>query len=206
MNVVAEIQYFPTVDFFTCLNIGTHVVFEQYENFQKMTFRNRMMIAGAEGPVLLSIPIVGGRNQKCLMRDVLIDNRSRWQDNHWKTIVSCYNRSPWFEHYRDQLGQLFQKKHERLIEWNYKCLEWTLQNLGLHVSVRMTDTWQENYKQEGWLDCRDRFEPRALKGLPPAQVYRQVFEERTGFLPHLSILDLLFCEGKNALRILQIAK
>lgn len=200
--LVTEYQYFPIVDWFTSLGDSTHIILEQYENFQKMTFRNRMVLAGSSGPVLLSIPIVGGRNQKRVMKDVLIENRSNWQENHWRTIVSCYSRSPWFEYYRDELAEIFSSRFERLVDWNRQCLGWSLKKLGLDLSVTMTENWREEYRQEGWLDWRNKFEPQALKGLPAARVYRQVFQERTGFLPHLSILDLLFCEGRNASQVL----
>src|SRR5688500_10627051 len=103
MKIVVDFQYFPPSILFKSLSHATHLFFERYENFQKMSFRNRLMIVGGTGPVLLTIPLRYGRNQKCVIKDVLIDNRIRWQDNHWKTIVSCYNRSPWFEFYFDEL-------------------------------------------------------------------------------------------------------
>ena len=163
-----------------------------------------MVIAGAAGPVMLSIPIQGGRNQKCLMKDVLIDNNARWQDNHWKTIVSCYNRSPWFEHYGDELQQLFQTRFELLMDWNLRCFDWIRKRIGLNLAVSMTEEWRDKYEPDRWLDLRNKFEPHSLNGLQATPQYRQVFEERTGFLPHLSILDLLFCEGKNALQVLRM--
>ena len=202
MNLVVDLQYFPSVILFKGLHSATHLVFEQYENFQKMSFRNRMMIAGAGGPILLTIPLRYGRNQKKLIRDVEIDPREAWQDNHWKTIVSCYSRSPWFEFYVDELNALYSRNFRHLIEWNLECFKWICAKLNLSFTVSLTDAWKENYEPGTWIDCRNEFSSLPKLEAKVTPVYSQVFEERTGFVPNLSILDLLFCEGKNASVIL----
>jgi hypothetical protein len=90
-----------------------------------MSFRNRCQIVGAEGVIDLSIPLVRGRDQKALMKDVRISSAQPWQSQHWKTIVSCYSRSPWFEFYRDELEGLYRKQWNFLLDWNLVCFEWT---------------------------------------------------------------------------------
>ncbi len=94
-----------------------------------MSFRNRCQIAGAEGVLDLSIPVVNGRDQKALIRDVRIADSLPWQANHWKTIVSCYNRSPWFSFYQDELEALYRKPFDFLLDWNLECLDWALRVL-----------------------------------------------------------------------------
>lgn len=203
MVILIEYQYFPPVILFNSLCSKSHLLFEQYENFQKMSFRNRMMVAGAGGPILLSIPLKDGRNQKSTIKDVRIENRTSWQGVHWKTIVSCYNKSPWFEYYRDELNELYKIPHERLIDWNLACFNWILDKLEMKISVSLTVEWKDNYDPGIWEDWRNRLSPNSIHAkFPVAREYRQVFDERTGFIPHLSILDLLFCEGKNARSIL----
>src|ERR1700742_4560771 len=126
MNLIIDLQYFPSIILFKNLNNISNIVFEQYENYQKMSFRSRCRIAGADGPLDLSIPLVGGRDQKTLMKDVRIADGQPWQAQHWKTILSCYSRSPWFEFYRDSLEGLYQTPIQSLVEWNLSCFKWTL--------------------------------------------------------------------------------
>src|SRR5271154_2541688 len=109
MIFISEPQYFPATIFYKNLYCCSNIVFDQYESYQKMSFRNRCIIAGANGTITLSIPLQDGRSQKTLMKDVRIAGTGKWQGDHWKSIVSCYNKSPWFEFYKDELQALFKK-------------------------------------------------------------------------------------------------
>jgi|SRR5215471_3711153 len=197
MTLIAESQYFsPSIFFTTSISIWNMEI-DIYESYQKMSFRNRCMIAGAEGPLLLTVPLVGGRTQKKLVREVLIDYKKDWQDNHWKTLVSCYNRSPWFEHFRDALEQLYQTRFQFLYEWNMACLKWTMGSLGLKASIGYTGDYRKDYDPNQYLDLRGQLMPATIGDQFRNPIrYRQVFEERTGFIDHLSVLDLLFCHGR----------
>src|SRR5262249_50170946 len=123
---------------------------------------------------------------------------------HWKTIVSCYNRSPWFDFYRDELEELYRQPFDLLLDWNLRCLEWTFRVLGIDRGIGLTEEYMADYPAAEEMDWRGKLQPKNREswgaGMPR---YRQVFEERTGFIPGLSILDLIFCEGKNALRYIQ---
>jgi hypothetical protein len=230
MNLIVEFQYFPSVILFKILNKNSNILFEQYEFYQKMSFRNRCQIAGADGIIQLSIPLEQGRDQKTIMKDVRIADRQDWQAQHWKTILSCYSRSPWFEFYRDELAKLYREPFTFLMDWDLACFEWSARTLDLPLNISLTDAWQKNYEKNEWLDWRNKLLPNAVRKLSdvpnaaaeplitpvtickdltpgpaspePTARYHQVYEERTGFLPGLSILDLLFCEGKNARSIL----
>jgi hypothetical protein len=161
------------------------------------------VIAGSNGPVLLSIPLLEGREQRKPMKEVRIDNKRKWQDQHWKTIVSCYNRSPWFQFYCDEMEELYRTEHQFLADWNMACWNWMTAKLNLKLITSLTTEYRPEYDPEKYLDFRGRLMPSTIqKQFPEAVRYRQVFEERTGFIPHLSITDLLFCEGKNALTLL----
>lgn len=167
-----------------------------------MSFRNRCQLAGSQGRIDLSIPLAKGRDQKTLMKDVKIAGAYRWQDQHWKTLLACYSRSPWFEFYRDQLDQLYRKPFHFLLDWNLACFEWTCQVLAISARVSLTDVYRPVYEEE--VDWRGKLLPKNITDttLWPPVVYRQVFEEITGFIPNLSILDLLFCEGQRAKALL----
>jgi hypothetical protein len=236
MNLVIDIQYFPSVILYKNLYKFSNIVFDQYETYQKMGFRNRCQLAGAQGVVNLSVPLARGRDQKTLVRDVRISDRQRWQAQHWKTIVACYSRSPWFDSYRDELEGLYRRRFDFLLDWDLACFEWSVRVLGLAILVGLTESWERDYSPSDAADWRGRLRPRdqaevgggerpeaeggdgggerAVGRQEASEVggqeavnrpvrYRQVFEERTGFIPNLSILDLLFCEGKNVMDYLR---
>ncbi|HEY6900929.1 MAG TPA: WbqC family protein, partial [Puia sp.] len=145
MNLIIDSQYFATINLYKISNNFSHIIFEQCEYYQKMSFRNRCQIAGAEGIINLSVPLEKGRDQKTLMKDVRIAATQPWQAQHWKTIVSCYNRSPWFEHYRDDLEGLYKTRYDFLVDWNLACYEWTVKALRLPVQVSLTEEYRKVY-------------------------------------------------------------
>ena len=215
MNLVIDLQYFPSITFYKNSTKFSNIAFDQYEPYQKMSFRNRCQVTGAGGLINLSVPLIKGREQKTIMKDVRIADHSNWQVQHWRTILSCYSRSPWFEFYRDGLEELYGKRFDFLLDWNLACFEWSLENLGLALPFTLTETYLKGYDPESWADQRGRWKPRdraagdgkegfeggekngvgeGEKGLR----YHQVFEDRIGFISGLSILDLLFNEGKRA--------
>ena len=200
MNLLCDYQYFSPITYYKSLFNLSYVKFEQYETYQKMSFRNRAIISGANGLIHLSVPLKDGRNQRSIMKDVQIDNKAKWQPSHWKSIVSCYNKSPWFEFYKDELIQLFEKRFDFLVDWDLACFEWAVEKLGLKVELSFTEAYQPHYG-EGIIDFRNKLLPKNYQDFEPI-VYHQVFESKLGFLPNLSILDLLFCEGKRVKELL----
>jgi hypothetical protein len=199
MKLIIDIQYFPSVNLYKNLYKFSNIVFDQYESYQKLGFRNRCQLAGAQGVVNLSIPLVRGRGQKTLVRDVRVSHRQPWQAQHWKTIVSCYSRSPWFDHYRDELEGLYRRQFDFLLDWDLACFDWSVRVVGLAIPVGLTEKWERDYPASEAVDWRGRLRPKDREAADRPVRYRQVFEERTGFIPNLSILDLLFCEGKNVM-------
>ncbi|HUQ65827.1 MAG TPA: WbqC family protein [Flavitalea sp.] len=196
MTLIADFQYFSPYIFFLYLNKFDYCILDQYEHFQKMSFRNRCMLAGGNGVITLSIPVIGGRNQKTIVKDVRILRRENWQASHWKTITSCYNKSPWFDHYRDELAVLYTRKFEFLIDWNFTCLLWISDKLSIKTAYSFTDKYENKYDVKEFEDLRGRFMPSTInKNFTDAVRYPQVFEDRFGFVPNLSILDYLFCNG-----------
>ena len=169
-----------------------------------MSFRNRCQLVGSQGRIDLSIPLEKGRDQKTLMKEVKIAGTYRWQDQHWKTLLACYSRSPWFEFYRDELDLLYRKPFHFLLDWNLACFEWTCRVLTIPVKISLTDVYRSVDEEKEWQDCRGKLLPKNITDTVrwPPVVYRQVFEEITGFIPNLSILDLLFCEGQRAKALL----
>lgn len=223
--IVVDLQYFATINWYKkCLSYK-HVIFDEYEHHAKMSFRNRLVLASGNGPLRLSIPLEDGRNERQLYRDVRIANNS-WQKIHWRSIVSCYNRSPWFEYYRDDLAVLFEMQQTYLFDFNMICLEWVGRHLGIKLPWRLRpltglpfpdgvatgevrelkfsggDLEWDDKQVRSVADFRNAFRPANqedwVNGPDSVEPYGQVFKDRTGFLPGLSILDLLFCEGPAA--------
>lgn len=201
--IVIDNQYLAAINLFSILNKSSNIIFEQYETYQKMSFRNRCLIAGANGVISLSISLEKGRSQKKLITDVKISNRTNWQEQHWRTIESCYRGSPWFVYYGPELRQFYYRKFEYLFDWNLELFKWAISKLNFPIPVEIgfTNNFQHLYDDAFFIDLRNKILPKNYH-LTPTKPYQQVFKERTGFIPNLSIIDLLFCEGKRALNYL----
>lgn len=199
-KIVVDYEYFAPLIYFSALSEYKHCIFEQYEQYQKMTFRNRCMVAGAEGPIHLTIPLEGGRNQRTRIKDVRMLNSEKWQSNHFKTLQSVYNKSPFFEHFAGDLELLFQKRFDFLVDWNLACFQWSCDKLSLEPQVGFTSEYLHIYPKDEYVDWRNKLKPATINtAFPEHKKYVQVFEERTGFVPNLSVLDYIFCTG-GALR------
>ena len=208
MTYLFDYQYFGNVNYYFELINTVHYKFDEYDNFQKMSFRNRCRVLGANGTIDLSIPVVGGRELKRPMREVKICYKEDWRSRHLKTLVSCYNRSPWFENYRIMFDQLYLNKNEYLIEWNKNCHNLALECLGLKSKIKLNVSnllpESDPSDLEISIDLRNQFLPRQPNPVNISiKPYPQVFSDRHGFVPDLSILDLIFCEGPNAIEVLR---
>jgi hypothetical protein len=198
--IVFELQYFPPVSFFSTLYKETYIHLDIYDIYRKMSFRNRCLIAGAQGIISLSVPLQNGRNQQVPMKEVRISDTDKWQSRHFKSIRSAYNRSPFFDFYQDELAAIYHRPFELLTEWNLCCLDWVKEKLAWRTRISVTDS-AIGYQAEGVTDMRNRVLPKNFMEWKPVK-YRQVFEERTGFFPNLSILDLLFNCGPRSSELL----
>jgi hypothetical protein len=196
-KLIIDIQYFGTINYINTLFQNTYIEIEKYETFQKMSFRNRCMVAGSNGLVTLSVPLEKGRGQKELLKDVRISYHEYWQSRHWRTIESCYNRAPFFEFYKDGVMNLLHRKDVFLLDLNMAILDWLKQMTGIKSHVSETQSYLKNYP-ETVIDLRNHFLPKNYLKQPMGFQYTQVFEDRIGFAPNLCILDLLFCCGPAA--------
>lgn len=163
------------------------------EHYQKMSYRNRYYLASPQGKILLSIPLKEGRNQRKPVKEILIDNKENWQVKHWRTIVSLYARSPFFEYYEYRFRFLFEDSFEYLHQWNMESLKLMDELLASDLQLSETDFYKEHYG-DTITDIRKTFVPQALQHISSTQYY-QVFSDKTGFIPDCSALDVLFCEG-----------
>lgn len=200
--LLTEIQYFPSIDYYRGSIEESDWIFESYERWGKGAFFNRCYIAGPNNPLLLSVPLEKGREQKTILKDVKISYQESWQLRHWRSIHDAYRRSPWFEHYHFTLEPIFTRRPVFLADWNLLLMEWVWKQLKLPVMVGFTDSFHANYPNPEWKDNRGQYNIRPVGPEEVNYRYPQVFEERHGFIGNLSILDLLFCEGPSAKSIL----
>ncbi len=194
-------MYFGSIAQFVAIAQAENVVFENEDNFQKQTYRNRTYIYGANGKLLLTVPIKhSGKEIRQHYKDIRIENDFEWQQLHWKSLETAYRTSPFFEYYEDELVSLFQKKKEFLLDFNYECMQILFDCLQLDISFSKTKSYHKN--PENLIDKRQLVNARRENEYP-LESYIQVFSEKYGFLSNLSILDLLFNEGTNALTYLE---
>jgi hypothetical protein len=204
-GILLSTAYFAPVRYFSKLAVYPEVYLEQHENFIKQTYRNRTVILGANGPIPLIVPVEKGRGKKILIKDLRVAYDEEWQRNHWRTIFSAYNSSPFFEYYADDIEPFFRKKYEFLFDFNLKITETLIGLLELETTIELTGDFEQ--VPENCLNFREQISPKThlidadLQFVP--QPYTQVFSEKFGFVPDLSILDLLFNEGPSACSILE---
>lgn len=200
MKIVIHPTYFPNLAHFLAIVNADEVVLEMDDNFLKQTYRNRTYIYAANGKLGLNIPVIHSQKNRQKYRDVKIYNQDHWQSLHWKSLLSAYRTSPFFEYYEDELQPLFTEKTEFLLDFNLKCFETICDCLQLELNTSKTETYQKFIE-----DKTDfRYLVNAKKETAyNFETYTQVFNSKHGFIPNLSILDLLFNEGPNALNYLE---
>ncbi|WNH09384.1 WbqC family protein [Thalassobellus suaedae] len=200
MKIIIHPTYFPNIAHFVAMAKAKEVILEFDDNFLKQTYRNRTYIYGANGKLALNIPVIHSQKNRQKYRDVKIFNEEKWQSQHWKSLLSAYRTSPFFEYYEDELQPLFELKADYIFDFNLKCFEVICDCLQLELNTSKTKIYQNTI--EGLSDFR--YLVNAKKEQPYAfDTYTQVFNEKHNFIPNLSILDLLFNEGPNALNYLE---
>ena len=193
--VISSLIPFPNIYWWCQVLEAEKLVFDTGERYQKMSYRNRYYIASANGLLMLSVPIASGRNNRSLVKDVEISYHEAWQRQQWRTLFSAYNRSPFFEYYAESLEALFSIPYQKLAEFNRATIDWCMKQLG--AAIPILEKGAENSVVEQSCDLR-QMKPGSESHVQGFPTYHQVFEERYGFLPNLSVLDLLFAEGPHA--------
>jgi hypothetical protein len=194
--VISAFQPFPPVHWWAAVADAGTVLFDRAEHFQKMSARNRYHIASANGPLTLSIPLEEGRDQRKAMSRIRICNKTNWQVQHWRTIISAYRRTPFFEYYEHSLAPLFGTRYELLTDYDLATVQWLKKQLKKDFEEQFAEVYVKNYP-EAQYDLRGKTRFTGVTDMPP---YYQLFADRHGFLPGLSMLDLLFSEGPHAMQ------
>lgn len=203
--ILIELQYLPPLEYFAALMQAERVILEGDEHFMKQTYRNRCYIQNASGKLMLTIPVVRGRS-KTKIRELRLDNRQPWARNHWRAIRSSYGNAPFFAYYAPYFEPVFEDPGEMIWDFNKKLLTLCLNLLDMQVDLSESRHF-ENDPGNGITDLRSTIHPkkeRAENSFYEPKSYVQVFGPN--FVPNLSIMDLLCCEGPNAKAVLLDSK
>ena len=225
-TALLQTTYFGPIQWYQKLYRYDHCLIEQYDSFQKQTYRNRCVIATANGIQALTVPIENEkgdfatphsdlgqrmRNEKCLLRDVRISDHNQWRRVHWNALQSAYSESPFFEYYADDLHPFFEQKYDYLLDFNEAIRQKICELIDIHPKVEYTTTYhpspitqhpspitQHPSPITDFRDVINAKHPQPDAGFTPKE-YWQVFQRKHGFLPNLSILDLLFNMGPESI-------
>lgn len=192
----------PNVAYFACLLQHNKVAIEAHEFFVKQTYRNRCHILTANGKDTLIVPVLHSA-PKMPIRDVKIDYSQAWLKRHWGAIVAAYGKAPYFEYFADDFNGIYQKKNAFLFDFNWELLTICLKLLRLKPTIRLTESYQATL-EESQFDALSLIHPKNDGGhnnLQTSVVYQQNFG--TEFVPNLSIIDLLMCQGAGATKIIK---
>ena len=199
MDILIHPNYFPNIYQFTQIIKANNILFEVSDNYQKQTFRNRTYIYGANGKLGLFIPVIHTHKNRELFKDVKISYESNWMDLHLKSLQSAYRSSPYFEYFEDDFIKLYSEKEKFLVDFNIKCIKLISNLLDLDLDFKISNEYVE--KTNDIIDLRDLSNARKEKKIETPK-YIQVFESKHGYLNNLSILDLIFSEGKNSVLLM----
>ena len=199
--VYLSTAYLGPVQYYCKLFRYADVRIERAENYLKQTYRNRCTIGAANGPLSLSVPIVKPDELKCPTKEIRISDHGNWRHLHWNALVSAYRMSPFFEYYEEDFAPFYERKYTFLFDFNEELRRTVCRLLQLEPEVSYTETYCPSVTN----DFRESIRPRGP--LPDAgftpKPYYQVFREKHGFLPNLSIVDLLFNMGPEGILVLR---
>lgn len=201
-TVLMELHYLPCITYFVHLHRFRKIVLEVNENYTKQTYKNRCYILTANQVQTLSIPVSKDR-EKAKLKEIRVSYAQRWQNNHWRAIQSAYGKSPFFDFFADYFHDILYSKYKFLIDLNVELLTKCLELLNWHdKEIELTSSYVKASECQ-WVDFRGIID---VKSTPPDHKregytkYNQIFGRN--FVPNLSVIDLLFCEGANANMIL----
>ncbi len=198
-QVLLQTTYFGPIQWYQKLNRSETCLIEQYDSYQKQTYRNRCVIATANGLQTLTVP-VEAFGEKPMVKDIRISDHNHWRRIHWNALMAAYSESPFFEYYVDDIQPFFEKHYDFLVDFNEAIRQKVCELIDIHPQVRYTTEYLSQHPHD-YRNIIHAKHPGEDPDFTP-QKYWQVFQHKHGFLPNLSILDLLFCMGPESIFLL----
>lgn len=193
--------YFPPIHYLSLVYRADKVFIEKEENYLKQTYRNRCLILTANGQSALTVPVLSGSYNKTPVKDIGIDYSKRWQQVHLRALISSYKSSAFFEYYFEDIEKIISGKPKYLLELNLNALKTVLRITGISTPVEYTNVFEP--VKENDYDFRYTISPKKeIPGISLSKEYYQVFSYKFGFVAGLSILDLIFNLGPDAINYL----
>lgn len=200
-NILIESQIFPPIRAIAYFLQNPNVCIEAHEHYQKRSHRNRYRIGSTQGPLDLSIPLLKGKNQQQNIQDVKISYGCNWPMQHLRAIQSSYGKSAYFIYYKDLIFELLLKKEDYLFDLNWNSLQLIAGIIPIDLNLHKSEHYLAKPDQAG-LDLRNHFQFQTIDPVTLPSYY-QVFAGKSGFISNLSILDLIFHQGPEAIYYLQ---
>ena len=195
-QVLLSTAYLPPVEYFALL-LSENAAIEREERYQKQSYRNRTVIMNGNGALNLIIPTIHD-GRMGIVKDVRIEYVTPWQRAHWRSIESAYNNTPYYLYYKDALKPFFEREYEYLFDFNLQLIQTLMQLLRLDREIRTTTTFTPYTSDDTRLLIHPKHSRREDYPFRLKTPYYQVFEDKFGFVPNLSVIDLLFNEGPQA--------
>lgn len=194
MTTLLHPTYFPSISHFAAMLQADNICFEIEDNFQKQTNRNRTYIYSPNGIQMLNIPIKHSKTNHQKTKDIQLDTDFDWQKQHYKSLEAAYRSSPFFEYFQDEIRLIFEKKYTYLLDLNWDTLEVIKQCLRLKLDYKTTTEYFQEADKNSIKDYRYLVDGK--KDPSQFEKYTQVFDDKFGYINNLSVLDLMFNEGK----------
>lgn len=198
-DISLHTTYFGPIQWYQLLYRSENVIINGYERWQKQTIRNRCLIATANGVQTLSVPIVHSHRRPEQTRDICISNHGKWRREHWNALQSAYGESPFFDYYVDDLRPFFENQWESLFDFNLAIIYKVCELLDIHPNIQVADSNTQDALNHPVFSNSHPTDNNFLKEVQEQTPYYQVYQQKFGFLPNLSILDLLFNMGNEAI-------
>jgi len=195
--VLLSSAYLPPIEYFSSIINSEKQLIEKHETYKKQTYRNRCRILGPNGILTLTIPINKPNGNHTKINEITISYFENWQQIHWRSIESSYNSSPFFLYYKEEFKEIYQKKHKYLFDLNNDFLKLISEFISIEFTINLTSKFVNN--PTNILDLRNIISPKKLSQKIDFIKYSQVFANKFGFTPNLSIIDLLFNIGPEAI-------
>ena len=206
-KILLSTAYFPPIEWFIALINADETYLEQWEYYQKQSYRSRCNILSSNGSQTLSVPLKRDGSHKLPIKEIEIDYSLPWLMQHKRSITAAYNSSPFFEHYQDEIFEILDREERYLFDLNNKLTVKLLELIGCDYAVGFTDKYINRADlSEDVVDLRDDIHPKKESPILGIEIkekpYYQVFSHKQGFVSNLSILDLLSNEGPNSISYL----